>query len=73
MDKDTQSNLYYISLFLQFKGKKYTQVTAKNRRPMQKKTLHGMLAFEWFSFSLGVLFAFMTKKRVSRRLTFIAI
>ena len=72
MVKVTKNNLYYFIISFS-KEKESTQVTEKNRRPMQKKTLHGMLAFEWFSFSLGVLFAFMTKKRVSRRLTFIAI
>ena len=35
--------------------------------------MHGRLAFEWLSFSGDVYFAFMTKKRVSRPLIFIAI
>ena len=54
MVKDTQNNLLFHYLF--FKGKKYTQVTAKNRRPMQKKTTAWLfeLAFEWISFSRDV-------------------
>ena len=51
-----------------------TQVTAKYKTdaPCMRKPLHGTLAFEWFSFSGDVQFAFMTKKRISSRLIFIA-
>ena len=37
MGKDTQNNLYYFIISF-IKEKKYTQLTAKNKRPMQKKT-----------------------------------
>ena len=37
MGKDTQNNRYYFIISFS-KEKKYTQLTAKNKGPMQKKT-----------------------------------
>ena len=51
MVKDTQNNLYYFIISFS-KEKKYTQVTAKNRRPMQKKTTAAWLVGIWMIFFL---------------------
>ena len=73
MVKDTQNNPFYFIISFS-KEKKYTEVTAKNRRPNTRENhcmvrwhLNGLLSREMFS-SLS-----WPKKRVSRRLIFIEI
>ena len=55
MVQDTQNNLYYFIISIS-KENKSTQVTAKIEivARCKRKPLHGMLAFEWVSFSLNI-------------------
>ena len=82
MVKDIQNYLYYFIVLFLKREKKSTQVAAKNkidisRTPMQKKnTARHVGIWMVFFLSRNVKFAFLSKKRVSRRdaeLIFIAI